>query len=118
MKNIAADGVTAGWYRDLVNMSTGWMIDPEKVVINDGVLSIGAGAFSGCGKLQDVEICSDVKRIGRYAFADCNSLQIIRYSGTKKEWEEIHKEDHWRHNSPISSIQCSDGIISISDPAE
>ena len=42
----------------------------KKVVIEDGVTSIGNNAFSGCSNLANIEIPSSVTSIGRSAFSD------------------------------------------------
>lgn len=46
----------------------------EKVVIEDGVTSIGDGAFYLFSKLTSIEIPNSVKRIGYGAFGSCTSL--------------------------------------------
>lgn len=46
-----------------------------KVVVEDGVTSIGESAFDGCCNLLDVELPDSVSFIGRYAF---NSTRIAR----------------------------------------
>ena len=42
----------------------------NSIVINEGVTSIGAGAFWGCNALTSVSIPGSVQRIGFAAFAD------------------------------------------------
>ncbi len=46
-------------------------------VIGDGVTSIGAGAFDGCGNLVNVTIGSNVKSIGNFAFRNCGIKCLI-----------------------------------------
>ncbi len=48
-----------------------------KVVIPNGVTSIGDEAFSGCDSLTSVTIPSSVTSIGDYAFAGCDSLTSV-----------------------------------------
>ena len=84
------------------------------VVINDGLVNIGRGAFSNCTSLESIVLPSSVKYIGEYAFADCDklvsvilpaSLTTICYSaflggiikkdiyfdGTKAQWDKVTK---------------------------
>ena len=47
------------------------------IVINEGVTSIGAGAFWGCNALTSVSIPGSVQRIGFAAFADDTALGSV-----------------------------------------
>lgn len=49
----------------------------DKVVIEEGVTTIGRHAFSGCTRLSEVQIPKTVKTIGTAAFMDCNTLRQI-----------------------------------------
>lgn len=53
-----------------------WTSNIEKVVIDDGITSIGEGAFSG-GSLKSITIPSGVKSIGSNAFKNCKSLTEV-----------------------------------------
>ena len=49
----------------------------EKVIIEEGVTSIGVYAFSGCSSLTNIAIPEGVTWIGVYAFSGCSSLTNI-----------------------------------------
>ena len=49
----------------------------KKVVIEDGVTSIGSDAFSDCTSLTSITIPNSVTSIGSWAFASCKSLTSI-----------------------------------------
>ena len=49
----------------------------DKVVIDEGVSSIGNYAFRRCGGLIDIEVPEGVTRIGYRAFESCVSLEGI-----------------------------------------
>ena len=49
-----------------------------RVVVEDGVCSVGSNAFSGCQNLRSVELPNSVKRIETYAFSGCKALTVIR----------------------------------------
>ena len=50
----------------------------DTVVLPKTVTSIGSGAFSGCSSLSRVEIPVDVEEIGDSAFAGCESLESAK----------------------------------------
>ena len=49
----------------------------KKVVIEDGVTSIGNSAFENCSSLTDITIPDSVTSIGNFAFRYCSSLTSI-----------------------------------------
>ena len=57
------------------------------VTIPDGVTSIGSNAFSGCSSLASVTIPDSVTSIGECAFHECSKLKDAAYGGTKEGWE-------------------------------
>ena len=57
------------WYSYRTNIKT--------VIIEDGVTSIGDGAFWGCSGLTSVTIPNSVTSIGEIAFSGCSGLQKV-----------------------------------------
>ena len=55
-------------------------LNVKKVVIEDGVTSIGKYAFYYCKSLTNITIPDSVTSIGNSVFSDCNSLQTISLS--------------------------------------
>lgn len=51
--------------------------DITRVVIEDGVTSIGAGCFLGYPNLSSVDVHASMKSIGMNAFRDCQNLKSI-----------------------------------------
>jgi len=49
----------------------------KKVVIGNGVTSIGNNAFDTCSSLKEVTITNTVRTIGEYAFCYCSGLESI-----------------------------------------
>ena len=62
------DVVPAAWWR--------WL-DVKKVVIDDGVKSIGKNAFRNMSGITGVVVSDSVQIIGEYAFSYCNDLKEI-----------------------------------------
>lgn len=64
-----------GW-----NVISGFPIsDIRKIVVNEGVTSIGESAFSGCTNLTSVQLADSVTEIGYNAFYYCGQLQDISF---------------------------------------
>ena len=57
----------------------------KKVVIEEGVQSIGSHAFDGCTALEEVELPDGLTRIGSYAFNGCSSLKSAILPDTVEE---------------------------------
>ena len=49
----------------------------KKVILSEGITAISNGAFSNCGKIEQVVFPSSLRTIGKRAFANCNSLADI-----------------------------------------
>lgn len=56
------------------------ILSVENVVVEDGVTSVGAYAFSGAEKLSNVTLADSVKSINAFAFASCPSLSELTLS--------------------------------------
>lgn len=51
----------------------------SEVIVNKGVNIIGASAFSGCSKLNRLELSEDITEIGSNAFENATSLDFIEF---------------------------------------
>lgn len=58
-----------GWHEHRASIS--------RIVVEDGVTSIGDEAFAGCESLTQVELPQSLSRIGYRAFADCSQLAQV-----------------------------------------
>lgn len=83
------------------------------IEIPNSVTTIGISAFYKCSSLTSVTIPDSVTSIWKGAFGDCPYLKLLRYKGTRAEWENIQKSSQWNFKSSIKEIECTDGIISL-----
>ena len=72
----------------------------ESVTIPESVTSIGNYAFYECSNLTSITIPNSVTYIGEYAVSYCSNLEIINYSGTERQWNEITKVNGWNSFTP------------------
>ena len=83
------------------------------IVLPDGLMSIGQFAFNGCRLFTSINIPDEVTSIGNYAFAYNENLKTIYYEGTTDQWSNISFGNGWVNDTPLESIVCSDGTITL-----
>ena len=69
--------VVPGTFKSIDDYLFAWLYQLETVAINDGVETVGAGAFSYDENLKAVQLPSSVREIGNSAFLGCASLMNI-----------------------------------------
>ena len=74
---------------------------------------IGRAAFLDCSHLEHITIPSSMMIIGDQALYFCTSLNYITYGGTKDQWGKIKLGNGWNRKSPIKTIHCTDGDITL-----
>ena len=82
----------------------------SEVVIPEGVTSIDTGAFNECKSLKHIEIPASVTKIGENAFVKCRKKLVVRYGGTRAQWEKVAANAAFDKGSVI---QCTDREIEI-----
>lgn len=87
--------------------------DLISVTIQEGVTSIGSGAFYGCDSLSVVTIPEGVTQMGRYAFEGCRALKRVKLPSSLKEVEEYAFD--WC--TSLESVDFGGGIEKIGDNA-
>ena len=87
--------------------------DINKVIIEDGVTSIGEFAFECCTSLTTITIPNSVTSIGNAAFMDCDSLTSITIPNSVTSIGEYAFEDCFS----LKSIKIPNSVTSIGDSA-
>lgn len=82
-----------------------------EVVINSK--NIGTQAFYSCDNLSSMTLSENVNSIGWNALAQNANLNGITYNSTKENWDKVTKATVWKTNSPITSIVCTDGTVTL-----
>ena len=87
--------------------------DVKKIVIEDGVTSIGNSVFDSCSNLASITIPDGVTSIGERAFSNCSSLTNITIpnSVTCIEYAAFYG------CSSLTNITIPDGVTSIGETA-
>lgn len=82
------------------------------VIPTDGsITSIGVYAFRGCGEIKSIVIPEGVVELGHGAFYGCTSLREIVYGGTVEEWNSITIYPDAFLGTALEKITCTDGVI-------
>ncbi len=84
-----------------------------RLVIPDGVTSIGNYAFNGCGSIESVVIPDSVTRIESRAFYRCGGLRSIDIAAGVK----TIGDNAFEQCSRLAKITLSDGVESIGNSA-
>ena len=74
---IAGEGAMDDYSKSSV---TPWYLkidDIKRVVVLDGVTTVGAYSFSGCASLTEISIAASVKIIGTHSFDNTESLRVV-----------------------------------------
>lgn len=89
------DKYTSAWHKGDNGNTGGKMAtsDIKKVVVEEGVTSLGKYAFYGLGELTEVKLPSTLTVIGEDAFEDCKKLTSIVLPDAV---EEIHAQAFYR----------------------
>ncbi len=76
---------------DEVDHSSPFSFDEDitKIVIENGITTIGSAAFSYCENVTNVSIPYSISEIGEDAFYGIYDLQEITYQGSEDDWNEI-----------------------------
>ena len=85
----------------------------KKVVIEDGVTSIGNEAFAGCSSLTSITLSNNITNIGNSAFSGCSSLTSI----TIPDSVTSIGEGAFSGCSSLTSITLSNNITNIGNSA-
>ena len=85
----------------------------KKVVIEDGVTSIGNSVFDSCSNLASITIPSSVTSIGNYVFWGCKNLPSI----TIPDSVTSIGKSAFSNCSSLTSITIPDGVTSIGNYA-
>jgi len=54
-----------------------YLQEPGLLVIPEGIVEIGDGAFSKCSNLNEIQLPKSIEEIGHYAFKGCTDLEKL-----------------------------------------
>lgn len=80
---------------------------PKEVVITEGIITIGAGAFSN---LENITLPKSITTIEADAFG-WSFEGTIQYNGTKAEWNAISKGNDDNYFYAAGQVVCTDGTL-------
>ncbi len=93
----------------VVGVVDSWKSTISKIIIPNGVTSIGGYAFSGCSSLTNIEIPDSVTSISNSAFSGCSSLNNVEIPNSVTS---IEGSAFYRCSS-LTNIEIPDSVTSI-----
>ncbi len=96
---------------DCSNGITPWGKGISKVIIEDGVTSVGMACFYMCKNLSDVQISNTVTTIGVMSFMNCTNLKSIKIPDAVKELKNLV----FFGCSNLSEVYIGSGLENYSD---
>ena len=87
---ITGTGAMTDWTTSAQSIPwTGSLDQITKIVVCDGVTTIGGRAFQNMPELDCVILPETLKTIGAYAFAGCTELDDVCFAGTQAQWNAV-----------------------------
>ena len=90
-------------------------LESSNIIIQEGITSIEANAFSACSSLASIEIPSSVTSTGIYVFSGCTSLASVTF-GAGSQLRNIGGSA-FRNCDSLASLEIPSGVSSISGSA-
>ena len=115
---ISGSGAMADYENSEDRPWKGWEQVITKIVINDGVTTIGEEAFHGCYKVTEIVLPDSVTSIGKRAFYYCGKLQKVVLSSnlTDSNLTAIGDEA-FEGCSALENVEIPAGVKTIGDGA-
>ena len=110
---ISGTGNMTNWTYSLAVPWSSYRTQIQRVIIEDGVTSIGGYAFSYCTALTEITIPASVTKIGDIAFSDCTALTEI----TIPDGVTSIGDSAFFNCTGLTSVTIPDGVTSIRDQA-
>ena len=110
-KVIIEDGITS--VGAVCFSGRGYTTVIESVELPETITSIGASAFNGCTSLKEIDLPDSVKSIGAYAFHNCGSLTEV----TLPEGLEELGESAFGGCNALETIEIPDSLTALGDCA-
>lgn len=87
-------------------------INVKRIVLSEGIKQIAQYAFYECKNLEELVLPSSLESLNGI-FYNCSKLKSINYRGTVEQWNSIEFSNEWSYGSSVSTIVCSDGVVSV-----
>lgn len=86
---VSGEGVTDNYHSAKLSPTYEYVDMIEKIVIKEGVTTLGNQLFWNLKNVKEVTIPKSVTYVGKSAFHKCAAIENIYYAGSKSDWELI-----------------------------
>ncbi len=98
---------TAPVVEEIASRAFMWRSNIFNVTIPEGLTALRSAAFEG-SSIQEIHLPSSLALIEEDAFAECEQLKAVYFSGTQSQWAQIETQNG---NGPLllNTVHCADG---------
>ena len=82
----------------------------REIKLSNNLQQIQSSAFYNCKSLIYIELPNSLNQIDGYVFQN-SSVTTLKFLGTSEQWQSITKNNYWKYNIPVNSIECLDGFV-------
>ena len=87
------------------------------ISIPDGMKRIGSYAFFECERLTSITIPASVTYLGSYVLYSCSSLKDIYYGGSEEQWQKLYNQNNYKFMGDLMDVTVHYNSTGLNNPS-